>query len=353
MRPATFRRGFLILAFAVMAVALPAQSSELDTASPEALIEVLKANVYLTGDIVKRFAAQQRLERLGKQDPQAVVPLIIKELLAPRSYGKIAGHQRIALIELLRDLGPAAEASTSLLIEILNDSEEPYDAVKMQATAALGRIGTPEAKAAAQAYFAGLHREFAGKATETEAASSVAQSTFLIRQELRSSQPSDGVISAAVDSLSVLGTRSEPALPTLLRAYNDPRLGTALRDTIANAIRGAGVSDVERAAAQSAARRDIPDILNEVIAETRHSESSVRGLAMSELGRLGASEPAIEAMISALRDGRNPGDAARVLGDFGKPAARALPDIARYFDDERSGTNAIQAAGKIGSTASA
>ena len=37
-----------------------------------------------------------------------------------------------------------------------------------------------------------------------------------------------------------------------------------------------------------------------------------------------------------------------MLGDFGKPAARALPDIARYFDDERSGSNAIQAAGKIG-----
>lgn len=53
-------------------------------------------------------------------------------------------------------------------------------------------------------------------------------------------------------------------------------------------------------------------------------------------------------MISALREGRDAGDAARVLGDFGKPAARALPDIARYFDDDRSGPNAIQAAGRIG-----
>ena len=41
-----------------MAVTVPAQSSELDAASPEELIEILKANVYLTGDIVKRMAAQ-------------------------------------------------------------------------------------------------------------------------------------------------------------------------------------------------------------------------------------------------------------------------------------------------------
>ncbi len=106
MRPATIRCCFLIFALAVMAVIGPAQASELDAASPEQLIEVLKANVYLTGDMVKRMAAQKRLERLGKQDPQAVVPLIIKELSPPRSYGKIAGHQRLALIELLRDGGP-------------------------------------------------------------------------------------------------------------------------------------------------------------------------------------------------------------------------------------------------------
>ncbi len=276
MRPATIRRYFLIFALVVMAVTGPAQSSELDAASPEELIEVLKANVYLTGDIVKRMAAQKRLERLGKQDPQAVVPLIIKELSPPRSYGKIAGHQRLALIELLRDLGPAAEASAPLLVEILNDPEEPYESVKTQAASALGRIGTAEAKAAAQAYYAGLQGEFAGKATRTEATRSVVQSAFLIRQELRHRQPSDGVISASVGSLSALGPRSAPALPTLLRAYSDPRLGSALHNTIGNAIRTAGVSDVEGAAAQAAAQRGVPDILDEVIAETRHHEPFVR-----------------------------------------------------------------------------
>jgi hypothetical protein len=35
----------------------PVRASELDAASPEELIEVLKANVYLTGDIVKRMEA--------------------------------------------------------------------------------------------------------------------------------------------------------------------------------------------------------------------------------------------------------------------------------------------------------
>ena len=80
----------LIVAVAVMAVGVPAQASEIDAASPEQLVRILKANVYLTGNIVKRLAAQKRLERLGKRDPQAVVPLIIKELAAPKTYGKIA-----------------------------------------------------------------------------------------------------------------------------------------------------------------------------------------------------------------------------------------------------------------------
>ena len=348
MGPAKFRLWLLMFAFAVMSITLPAQSSELDSASPEELIEVLKANVYLTGNIVKRLAAQKRLERLGKQDPQAVVPLIIKELSPPRSYGKIVGHQRLALIELLRDLGPAAEASTSLLVEILKDQEEPYESVKTQAALALDRIGNPEAKAAARAYYAGLQRESTGTVAKTEAMRSLSQSAFLIRQELRRRQPSDNVISAALASVSAFGPRSASTLPTLLRAYSDPRLGIALHNKIGNAIRTAGVSDIERAAAKAASERGIPDILSEIIAETRHREPFVRSLAMIELGRLGPSEPAIEAMISALQERRNPGDAARVLGDFGKSAKRALPDIARYLDDERAGPNAIQAVGKIG-----
>lgn len=348
MRSSEYRHYFLIFTLVVIAGAASARSSELDAASPEELVDVLKANVYLTGDIVKRMAAQNRLEQLGKQDPQAVVPLVIKALSPPRSYGKIAGHQRLALIELLRDLGPAAEASVSVLVEILDDPEEPSDAVKMQAAAALGRIGTAEARSAAQAYYAGLQRGFARETTTAEATRSVEQNAFLIRQELRRSEPSDSVIRASVGSLSALGPRSAPAIPTLLRAYSDHRLGTALHKQIGNAIRTAGVSDVEGAAAQAAAERGVADILSEVIAETRHRDPFVSSLAMTELGQSGASEPAIEALISALREGRNPGDAARVLGDFGEPAARALPDIARYFDDDGSGPNAIQAAGKIG-----
>ncbi len=197
MKSIAIRRCFLIFALAAMAFSTPAHSSALDAASPEELIAVLKANVYLTGNIVKRLAAQKRLERLGKQDPKAVVPLIIKELSPPRSYGKIAGHQRLALIELLRDLGAAAEASAPLLMEILNDTEEPYESVKTQAASALGRIGTAQAKAAAEAYYAGLQRDFASTATRPETTRSVEQSAFLIRQELRNRQPSDGVIAAS------------------------------------------------------------------------------------------------------------------------------------------------------------
>jgi HEAT repeat protein len=336
------------VAFVVMVVGGPAQSAALDAASPAELIQILKANVYLTGDIVKRLAAQKRLERLGKRDPQAVVPLVIKELAAPKTYGKIAGHQRLALIELLRDLGPAAEASVPQLLAILADPEEPYESVKMQAAAALHRIGTPQAKAAVKAHFSGVQRDYARKANTADATRSLAQSAFLIRQQLRRREPADGVIAASIDSLTALGRRAAPALPTLLRAFNDRRLGSALHKSVGNAVRSAGVRDVEVAATRAAAQRGAPDILAETIAETRHRDAFVRSLAMTELGQMGVSEPAIEAMIAALREGRNPGDAARVLGGFGKQAARALPQIARYFDDERSGANAIQAAGKIG-----
>jgi HEAT repeat protein len=326
----------------------PARASELDAASPEELIEVLKANVYLTGDIVKRMEAQKRLGKLGKQDPQAVVPLILKDLAAPRSYGKMAAHRRLALIELLRDIGPAAEVSVPVLIEIMNDAEEPYDSVKTQAAAALGWIGSREAKDAAKAYYAGLSTAYAGKASDTEADRSASQSAFMIRQELRSRSPSDGVIGASVRQLQALGPRASPALATLLKAYNDPRLGSALRQEIAATIQAAGVADVAAAAARAAADAEVPDILAQVIQDTRDEDSFVRGLAMIELGRMGPSEPAIEAMIEALRARRNPGDAANVLGNFGEAAQRALPELTRYFDDERAGANTIQAAGKIG-----
>lgn len=323
-------------------------AQELEGASPEELLEIVKANVHLTGDLYLRMTAQNQLERLGKEDPQAVVPLVIKELSPPRSYGKIAGHQRLAMIELLRDLGPAAEAGTAVLVDILADSEEPYDSVKMQAASALGNIGTPQAEAAAQAYYAGLQQAFAASASPNDITRSVEQSAFLIRQELRSREPSDRVILASLDNLSALGKRAAPALPTLLRTYSDPRLGAVLHQAVATVVRATGEDDVEGAAARAAQRRGVPDILTEVIAETRHDDPLVRGLAMTELGRLGASEPAIEAMIVALREDRSPGDAAAVLGDFGEAAARALPDITAYFDDERSGSNAIQAVGKIG-----
>jgi hypothetical protein len=330
--------------------AVPAQASELDAASPEELIEVLKANVYLTGDIVKRMDAQTRLERLGRQDPAAVVPLVLAELAPPRSYGKIAAHQRLALIELLRDIGPAAEAAVPRLVEIMSDPEEPFESVQSQSAAALTRIGTADAKAAAKAYYAGLTTAFADTASDEEAVRSASQSAFLIRKELRSRAPSDGVIGASVDQLRALGQRASPAQPTLLRAYNDPRLSQDLRAEIATALQVTGVSDVPAAAAEAAARASIPDILAEVIEETRSEDDFVRGLAMGELGRLGPSKAAIDALIAALREGRNPGDAARVLGAApmpSRPPARLasriqipLPSCAASLPRPGTGTGA-------------
>jgi HEAT repeat protein len=343
---ADFRRGLLFVLLAIWACAGVARAAELDAASPQDLIDVLKANVYLTGDIVKRMDAQTRLQRLGRQDPAAVVPLVLAELAPPRSYGKVAAHQRLALVELLRDIGPAAEAAVPRLVEILNDPEEPFETVKSQAAMALTSVGTADAKAAAEAYYAGLNAAFAQTASDDQTKRSVSQHAYLIRQELRSREPSDGVIGASVEQLRSLGPKASSAQATLLRAYGDPRLSSGLRKKIAAALRATGVTDV--AAARAAAPTEPPDILAEVIAETQSEDSFVRGLAMGELGRLGTSEPAIEALIAALREGRNAGDAARILGDFGPAAERALPELTRYFDDEGAGANAIQAAGKIG-----
>lgn len=344
---AALRRGLWFVLLAIWAWAGAAQASELDAASPQELIEVLKANVTLSGDIVKRMEAQTRLQRLGRQDPSAVVPLVLAELAPPRSYGKVAAHRRLALVELLRDIGPAAEAAVPRLVEVLNDPEEPLESVKTQTAAALASIGTADAKAAAEAYYAGLTAAFAQTAGGDEAARSASQSAYLIRQELRSREPSDEMIGASVDLLQSLGPRAASAQATLLRAYGDPRLSSGLRDRIAEALRATGLSDVD-AAARAAAQTPPPDILAEVIAETHSEDSLVSSLAMGELGRLGPSEPAIDALIAALREGRSPGDAARILGNFGGRAERALPELTRYFDDEGAGANAIQAAGKIG-----
>jgi len=330
------------------ALADTASETALSAADPAALIATIKANADISGDVVLGLKARDRLAALGRQNPDAVVPLIVAELAPPRAATRAAQQQRIALMGVLRDMGPAAEAAVKVLKEIAQDPLERNEWVAFQAQAALAAIGTPEAEAANRAGAEATAESWAASASEAEAHRAAAENAYLVRQELRGRRPAEAVIDAAVTSLHALGANAEEAVPTLLAAYNDPRLGPALHDELAAALKAAGVADVAAAAAEAKGREGDSDLIGAVIADTRSPYDLVNSLAMGELARLGPSRRSIDALIEALGEGRSPGAAALALGDFGPEAEPALPALLPYLDDEVAGPNAIQAVGKIG-----
>ena len=85
-----------------------------------------------------------------------------------------------------------------------------------------------------------------------------------------------------------------------------------------------------------------------VIADVRSNTSLVSTMAMMELGAQGPAEKVIDALIEALKEKNNPGQAALVLGGFGSAAGRAVPALLPYLSDRVAGANAIQALGLIG-----
>lgn len=328
------------------ALAQSAAESALEVAEPAALIATLKANAGLSGDPILGLKARERLAALGRQRADAVVPLIVAELAPPRAATREAQQQRIALMGVLQDMGPAAEAAAPLLAAIARDPQERNDWVRFQAQAALAAIGTPEAERASRAGAAATASSWAAAAEPAEARRAAAENAYLIRRELRSRRPSPGVIEASVINLRALGPNGADAVPTLLAAYRDPRLGAALRQDLADALAAAGVRDP--AGAVAADEVEAPDRVAAVIADTRSPYDLVSSLAMGELARLGPSERSRDALIEALAAGRSPGAAAAALGDFGPEAAAALPALVPYLDDETAGANAIQAVAKIG-----
>ena len=69
---------------------------------------------------------------------------------------------------------------------------------------------------------------------------------------------------------------------------------------------------------------------------------------MTELGAQGPSEKAIDALVGALAEKNNPGQAALVLGRFGPAAQRAVPSLLPYLSDRVACASVIQALGLIG-----
>jgi HEAT repeat protein len=314
------------------------------------LIKSLNENAGLSGDIVRRLEVQKKLAAYGQRDSRAVVPLIVRELDSLQGYNERAVARRIALIEVLRDIGPAAGAAVPVLTEIVSDQDRRNEWASFQAQAALTAIGTPAAEGAQRAAALRDLEDWLAASPPDEVEKALQQHDFFIRQELRRPRPNEEMIEASVLALLVAGPQAEAAAPTLLRAYNDERIGSELRGLLAKALAAVGIADLPAPAAQAAAAESgaTVDPLADIIADSRSEDSLISGSAMSELARLGPAEPVIDALIEALHANNNPGAAARVLGDFGPASARAIPDLLPYLEDRDAGPNAIQALGKIG-----
>jgi len=312
----------------------------LAAATPAQLIQVLSANADISGDVVLGIAARERLSRIGNTDPAAVVPLVVAAIEAARSPALPQVSKRVALIGVLSDIGAGAEAAVSLLDAILKDPNERNEFVRLQAGLALANIGTPAAQAAAKASSrADAERSVMG-VDDVGARHAAEEHAYFIRQQLRAPMPAEAVIQASLDVLAAGGPRMAAAAPTLARAQADVRLSAAIRARIAEVLTKMGRAGIQAPPPQ--------DLVEEVIADTRSPDQLVNRLAMQELGRLGPSPRAVEALIDALKAGRNPGAAALELGNFGPLAQKALPELIPYFTDARAAANAIQAAGKLG-----
>ena len=109
----------VIMRGVALAITLPvdsdialSQSRDLDhvaTASPAELTEGVKRHVWPDYRFNYRSESVATYGRDWHKAPATMIPLPIRELSAPRHYGKKAPHQRLALMETPRDIGPAAE----------------------------------------------------------------------------------------------------------------------------------------------------------------------------------------------------------------------------------------------------
>ena len=141
----------LILGIASVAYAQQGRPSTAPTSDLSSLLQTLKENVGLSGNIVLSLETQKKISELGKREPQAVVPIIIGELKASRVSSQKTLNYRMALISVLEEIGPAAEAAVPVLTEIVQDEKERNDFILLKARMALRAIGTPPARQTSQA----------------------------------------------------------------------------------------------------------------------------------------------------------------------------------------------------------
>ena len=336
--------GIASISYAQQSQALPAPPSDLSS-----LLQTLKENVGLSGNIVLSLETQKKLSELGKREPQAVVPVIIRELKVPPNSNRKALDYRMALISVLEEIGPAAEAAVPVLTEIVQDEKERNDFILLKARMALTAIGTPAARKSSKASEQKNVEQWLQKSSPEAVAEAVAQHAYLIRRELRSLRMSEEVMEASVRALLPMGQQAAGATPTLLSAWQDPRVGENLRSLIALVLTAAGVKDIKGASLRLRKQEGAEGArLDELVADVRSNTSLVSTMAMQELATLGPTEKVIDVLIQSLKEKKNPGQAALILGGYGSAAERAVPALLPYLSDKVAGANAIQALGLIG-----
>ena len=255
----------------------------------------------------------------------------------------------MALISVLEEIGPAAEAAVPVLTEIVQDEKERNDFILLKARMALTAIGTPPARQSAKASEQKNVEQWLRKSSPEAVAEAVAQHSYLIRRELRSPRMSEEMIEASVTALLPMGQQAAEATPTLLRAWQDPRIGENLRSLITRALTAIGVKDIQAASRRKRQQGEVEGgQVDEIVADVRSNTSLVSTMAMQELGAMGPTEKVIDVLIQSLKEKKNPGQAALILGGFGSSAGRAVPALLPYLSDQTAGANAIQALGLIG-----
>ena len=339
----------LILGIASVSNAQQSRPSTAQTSDLSSLLQTLKENVGLSGNVVLSLETQKKISELGKREPRAVIPVIIGELKVPRSSNRKAVDYRMALISVLEEIGPAAEAAVPVLTEIVQDEKERNDFILLKARMALTAIGTPPARKSAKASEQKNVEQWLQKSSPEAVAEAVAQHAYLIRRELRSPRMSEEMIEASVTALLPMGQQAAEATTTLLRAWQDPRIGENLRSLITRALTAIGVKDIQAASRRKRQQGEVEGgQVDEIVADVRSNTSLVSTMAMQELGAQGPSEMVIDVLIQSLKEKKNPGQAALILGGFGSAAGKAVPALLPYLSDHTAGANAIQALGLIG-----
>lgn len=167
----------------------------------ERLLDLVVDNAGLDGDITVRLRAQGHLVDAAAVEPEAVVGQVLERLNGFEARDPANAQPRIALIELLRDIGPDASAALPELTTIANADGEPNEWVRHAASLAIATIGAGGADVSAAD-----DRAFAATGIDID------------DELMRARNPNPDIAAAALGNLITAGhyDRAAPALIAFL-----------------------------------------------------------------------------------------------------------------------------------------